>query len=293
MNRRGFALLTVLWAVALASAVVGATIAAARLQVLASENRVTLTRAAWARDACREILLARIDPDSAMRPMAGAAGPVRDTIHLGRGTWCRAAVEDPGAKLNLNTADAEALRLLLGSDSLVDALLDWRDADDVPRPLGAERTWYVAQGRPAPRNGELADLGELMLVRGFDSASVARLAPLVTTRGDGRVNLAAAPPEVLATLPGMTESLARLLLAARADGRLTSRPAEFVDALPSDARRALLARYQDFAMRTSATPGQLVARIEGGVRGRAPVARETLALVPVPGRLAVLRREFD
>ncbi len=285
MNRRGFALLTVLWSVALASAVVGAAIATARLEIAASANRVTLTRAAWARDACADILLARDSADSALGGL--------DTVDLGRGTWCRVGIDDPGAKLNLNTTDPEALRVLLANDSLAAALLDWRDGDDLTRPRGAEGGWYRAQGRPLPRNDLLADVHELALIRGFDSARVARLEPLVTTQGTGQLNLGTAPPEVLATIPGMTDELIRFLLAHRAGGHLTLRLEEVVGALSNDSRRALLARYQDFMFLVSVGPTRLVATVEGGVHGRGPTAREALTLIPAPGRLAIVRRELE
>jgi general secretion pathway protein K len=285
MSRRGFVLLTVLWAVTLAGAVIGVAVAATRLAVAASDNRITLTRAAWARDGCAQILLARSAQDSSFRGL--------DTVDLGRGTWCRATLEDPGANLNVNLAESDLLRLLLANDSLADALLDWRDADDLARLLGAEADWYRARSRPVPRNGPLADIRELSLVRGFDSARVARFERLLTTRGTGQVNLGAAPAEVLAVLPGMTAELLRLVTERRAAGRLPLKPEELVGALSSEARRALLARYQDFARVASYGPTQLVATVEGGIRGRAPTARETLTLVPAPGRLAVVRREVE
>jgi hypothetical protein len=66
------------------------------------------------------------------------------------------------------------------SNALVarDALLDWIDSDDDPRPFGAERAWYHDAHRPRPRNAELAHLNEIYLVRGFsnfDSTTRTRL----------------------------------------------------------------------------------------------------------------------
>ena len=285
MSRRGFALLTVLWAFTLASAVVGTALAVARLGQATTANRVILVRAAWAREACAEILLARVAQDPTLRTL--------DTVDLGRGTWCRASIDDPGAKLNVNTSDGAALRMLIGNDTIADALLDWRDPDDLPRPLGAEAAWYRARGLAPPRNGSLADIRELALVRGIDSVRLDRLAPLLTTRGTGQVNLGSAPPEVLATLPGMSPELLRALLSRRANGTILGRPEELVGSLSRDAKRALYARYQDFARIVTYQPAQLLAVVEGGVRGRAPIARETLTLVPAPGRLAVVRRETE
>ncbi len=285
MSRGGFALLTVLWALALASIVVGGALATSRLGQATSANRVVLARGTWAREACAEILLARSAKDSTLRDL--------DTVDLGRGAWCHARIEDPGARLNVNTADAEVLRLLVANDTVADALLDWRDPDDIPRPLGAEAAWYRERGLPPPRNGPFPDVGEIRLVRGVDSTRFVRLKTLLTVDGTGQVNLGSAPPEVLAVVPGMSSELMRVVLARRADGAIIGRPEELVGSLSHDARRQLLSRYQDFARSVSNGPTQLIALVEGGVHGRAPTAREKLTLVPAPGRFAVIRREVE
>jgi general secretion pathway protein K len=277
-------LLTVLWGLTLAAAVVAASLAVAKVGQEASANRIVLVRAAWARYACAEILLARTASDSTVRAV--------DTVELGRGTWCQAHIEDPGARLNVNTAEAEMLRRLIANDTIVEALLDWRDSDDVSRPLGAEAAWYRARGQPLPRNGPLDDLQELRFVRGVDSARFSALAPFLTTDGTGQVNLTTAPPEVLGTLPGMTPELLRAVVALRAGGGVL-RPEPLLGSVSRDAQRELLSRYQDFARAVSYGPTQLVARVEGGVRGRRPTATEKLTLMPAPGRLAIIRRDVE
>ena len=50
---------------------------------------------------------------------------------------------------------------------IADAILDWMDADDIPREFGAEVDYYSALSTPyLPRNGPLATLEELLMVRG-------------------------------------------------------------------------------------------------------------------------------
>ena len=122
-TREGFALLAVLWTLTAVTMLTGAAMAVARLGSTTTRNRVLLTRAAWAREACGEILQARWASPTA-RPT-----PSLDTVDLGRGTWCTAALEDPSVKLNLNLADRAALVTVLQAvvrrsapvDSLVDA----------------------------------------------------------------------------------------------------------------------------------------------------------------------------
>ncbi len=88
----------------------------------------------------------------------------------------RFGLENESAKLNVNTLLAEGaedqaqtrLMALPGMTvEMADAILDWLDADVSPRTNGAEAEAY-AQATPPyePRNGPIADLDELLLVRG-------------------------------------------------------------------------------------------------------------------------------
>ena len=286
MKRSGFALLAVLWVLTALTVLGGVAVGVARQGSLTTRNRILLARADWAREGCVEILLARYAEDPTVRKL--------DTVDLGRGTWCEAGLEDPGAKLNLNIADPAALGAVLSAvsrrsasvvDSLLDALLDWRDADTITRPLGLET--------PANRNGPLADVAELRFVRGFDDALVARLGAVLTTRGSGTINLNAAPLAVMATVPGLSNEAVQVLVHRRMTGRPVQSADELAGLLSSSGRTMLYARYQEFLRGVSFTPLQLVAVVEGGVRGTPLVARVTLTAVPVPGRLAIVRRETE
>jgi general secretion pathway protein K len=284
MTHRGFALLTVLWLIAGLGAITAASLAVARVGAGASRNRILLIRAAWARNACEEILLARYADRGRVEPL--------DSIDLGGGVWCDAVVEEAGTRLDINRAAPEALGKLLGSDSLVDALLDWRDSDDVPGPCGAEREWYADQGRRAPRNGPFADPAELRWVRGFDSATVRRLELFLTTSGEVAVDLNAAPVAVIGTLPGLDAQAVATILTRRALAPLPSTDALFA-MLPEPSRTALLARYQEFSGRAAYGPARALLRVRGGAGRPALVADERLTVVPLPDRLAVLRRDIQ
>jgi general secretion pathway protein K len=282
MKRHGFALLTVLWVTAALSAIVAASLALAGTGSATSRNRIVLTRGAWAREACVEILLARYAGNPSIRKV--------DTVELGRGVWCRAELTNAAATLDLNLATPEAVRALVENDSLADALLDWRDADDIPRPLGAESDWYRAAGRRLPRNGPLADVGELSRVRGFDSADVARLATLLTTDGTGQLDLNAAPAALLATLPGLGPEALAVFMRRRSTGTPVVGIDQFLALLPPAGRSSLLAHYQEFTRQAVYAAPLFMANVEGGVRGAVPVSRAVLTLVPAAGRLAVIRR---
>jgi len=284
MSRHGFALLAVLWTISAVTVLSAAALAGARLGSATTRNRVLLARAGWAREACTEILQARYAQDPSIRHL--------DSVDLGRGTWCSATLEDPSVKLNLNLADRPALVAVLQAvvhrstvvDSLVDALLDWRDPDTVRRPLGDESS--------GNRNGPFPDVGELRYVRGFTDSLVARLAPFLTTRGTGAINVNAAPREVLAAVPGITEETVRVLVVHRGSAPLLNADG-LAGLLSPSARATLLASYPEFVRAAVFTPPQLVGVVTGGVRGTPLLARVTLTLVPVGGRLAVIRRESE
>jgi len=285
MNQRGFALLTVLWVVAALSGIVGATLALARTGSATSRNRITLTRAAWAREACAEIVLGRYNRDSAVKGV--------DTVDLGRGTWCRAVVSNTAARLDLNDASPRALRSVLQNDTLVDALLDWRDADDLARPLGAEGEWYRRAQRREPRDGPLADVEELRLVRGFDSSRFARLSGLLSTGGTGQLDINAAPAELLATLPGLGTEAIQVVLSRRSLGQPIRGTEQLIALLSPGARDTLLQHYQEFTRHAVYTIPRLNAHLEGGVRGALPVAHAMVTLVPAGERLAVVERRTE
>lgn len=261
MNRRGFALLAVLWVLTALTVLTGVALTVARTGWQTTRNRVLLARSGWAREACVEILLARYAQDPSVWRV--------DTVDLGRGTWCGAVVEDPAAKLNVNLADREALERLLSAIGF--------------RPSAVDSIVVVR------RRGPIYDLTQ---VPGVDSVLAAHLARFLTTRGTGVVNVNAAPREVLTTLPGMTEETLQVVLLHRDTRRLESAD-ELVAVLSRSSRAVLLAVYPDFARAAAFAPPQLAALVEGGVRGTALTSRATLTLVPAPGRLAVIRRETE
>ncbi len=81
----------------------------------------------------------------------------------------RHGLTDEASKLNINAAaSAKFEKLPRVSATMAAALIDFLDPDDVPEPEGAEQAYYSALARPYTiRNGPLASLDELLLVRGF------------------------------------------------------------------------------------------------------------------------------
>lgn len=283
MNRRGMALLTTLWLLAALSAVAGAAMATARVERGAALNAMALARGRWGAEGCLAVLQAQMAVDSFPRDV--------DSTDLGAGVWCRARVVDADARVGLDQASPELLERLIGDPARTAALLDWMDADDVPRAGGAEAPWYRAAGRAPPRNGPLASVDELYEIAGFDSALVERLRPLVSARGSGKIAVNAAPVPVLEAIPGFEPATVTLLLQRRADGRPPRDLDDLLGGLPPSLRAPLLARYGDLQGMLTFRPARIEIHLEGHVAEASIVSTTTLIAIPVPGRVAILSRE--
>ncbi|MCP4707913.1 MAG: general secretion pathway protein GspK [Planctomycetes bacterium] len=74
--------------------------------------------------------------------------------------------EDESSKLNINTITKEQLLWMpYMTESIADAIIDWRDTNDYPEALGVEGTYYL--NLPIPyliRNAEFRTIRELLLV---------------------------------------------------------------------------------------------------------------------------------
>lgn len=231
-QRRGFALLAVLWVTVGLSAIALAGLLAARGAAATARNRIALTRGRWRAEDCVERARAVIDDalsggNAIPRPIAGGWDALDRVVAASpavTAAQCDVTMTPAGVAVDVNVADAEQVRATLlaagvvapQADSMTDALLDWRDPDDIPRPLGAERDWYAARGLFTPRNGRIADIRELRRIRGFNATVLpdSTLAALFTVE-PGRILWSRAPLAVLAGLPGVDDEAHGLLREAR------------------------------------------------------------------------------
>lgn len=113
-RERGFALLAVLWLVTALAALALAGTAAARVAGAVTMNRVALTRARWAAEAC--LATARAMLDSVVRANQPLAAFDGDTLYFATGArcWSRVVEHDEDGRVNLNAASAPALATLPG-----------------------------------------------------------------------------------------------------------------------------------------------------------------------------------
>ena len=281
MNRRGFALLAVLWLIVALGSAAAVILSMARIDIGAGRNRVTLRRSAWAREACLAILSARY---------TGPPVAPLDTVQLGHGTWCSASVWDPAGRVNINTADSATLRRLLRSDSMAAALMDWRDPDDSARAVGAEAAWYRAADRVVPRNGPLASTEELGLVRWFDDTVLATILPQITVNGSV-LNVNSASAEVLEAISDLPPAATALLLDRRQNGRPIRNLDELMSQLAPRDQRIIASQYPELSRRLIFQSRTLQAEVTGGVAGYAPRSKCLITFVPLHERLAVVRRQ--
>jgi general secretion pathway protein K len=304
-RRAGFALLAVLWVIVGLAALGVATSLAARNAIIAAGNRVDITRATWRAADCLERARAAIadvlhaPPERDARGLSGWSGldVSVQSASIVASAHCDVRLQAVGSRIDVNSADAEVLGAVLHRlgipdatrDSMVDALLDWRDADDVPRPHGAERQWCAANGRFAPRNGPFADVREIARVRGFEHLegldSMFSVEP-------GRVSLAHAPLTVLAALPGMSEEGLSRIAEQRARGLATGDLTELMAQLSPAARQELLARYSDVVHVATSEPDAWILEARATIGSPAITVVIEVRLVRAGDRAATVRRRM-
>lgn len=132
----------------------------------------------------------------------------------------RFGLDDEQGRINLNGADKALLMSLFefiggadqrGAEELAESVLDWRDADDDPRPGGAETAYYQSMApQYEPRNSRMQLIEELRLVKGMNAELYARCLPHITVWGSGKININTASQTVL-------ECVARAVEAEQAD----------------------------------------------------------------------------
>lgn len=119
---------------------------------------------------------------------------------------------DEESKININTSDRGVLERLFdyagvpvsSTQEIVDSILDWKDPDKLHHLSGAEDEYYEALSPPyKAKNRNLDTVEELLLVKGFKpeylygSNEIMPLYNLITTVGDGGININTASKEVM------------------------------------------------------------------------------------------------
>jgi type II secretory pathway component PulK len=263
-------------------------------------NRRGLTRARWLAEGCVEVVRAVLAEWLSDGRRAGTAWRELDeviaTSPLLASSGCDVSARAAGATLDVNVADAEQLRrlmLALGrlpieADSLVDAILDWRDADDLPRVAGAERAWYEGSERFAPRNGPFADARELVRVRGLDWLGVDSLLGVERAR----VALGRAARPVIASLPGITPEAVERIVELRTRGALPADLLALAGSLSPMARDSLAAHFAEFTRLATLDPDAWIVMARARHASSPASASVEVRLARSESGVAVVRRRM-
>jgi general secretion pathway protein K len=267
--RRGMVLVTVLWTIALCSALAMAT---------AVSFRSFVGIAAIDRDRVQgDALLTAGLEGAAGVAMAWPDTPLLDRaarFALATGT-VRAEINDEGGRIDIGKAPAELLTGLLLSvgappsqaDAVARAIVSRRSRDRDQKPAAARPTTSVASSQ---KDGDtfFTDVGQIANVPGMRPEWVSAIRPLATVFGAETVNPLTAPTGVIAALPGVDKARLQAFLAAR---RSTPNDADRLGTILGAGQRFLVAQPQQVAsVRLAATLAD----------GYATAARAVIVVLP-------------
>jgi general secretion pathway protein K len=237
---RGFALLLVVWVLAILAVLAAGFAASTRSETRLAHNLVETARArALAEAGVAEAMAGVLDPNPLTQWPAD--GRVRDVI-FGGGV-IRLRLQDEGGKIDVNSMPLDLLAGLcaeLGIDSgvkaaLIDAVTARRAA--VPGP-GNGAPIRVGPGanlnlnsvvKRDPQSVAFGTVDELRQIPGLDRASFERLRPFLTVYSQSPViNPNTASREVLLAVPRLDPHQVDQFLAARASAAATGAPPPFL-----------------------------------------------------------------
>jgi general secretion pathway protein K len=228
----GVALVLVMWVAVLLTVIASSFIIERRTEWLIVRNSASLARADAAATAGIMAAVQNLYRGDTSAERWQKNGVVHDWSF--DNVPVRVVIRDESAKIDINTGAEPLLRGLFISTGLpedeaaqlVDAILDWRDADSLKRPRGAEEADYRAAGLPyKPANEPFQAIEELQLVLGMRPEIYRRIAPSITvfSRQPG-INVHLASRDVLMALPGIAPQVVDDFIAQREAARAAGQP---------------------------------------------------------------------
>jgi general secretion pathway protein K len=214
---RGSALVAVLWLIAILAL---ASIAAIRVVSLDVDLATSQVHGFRARQ------LAEMGIAVASNPAVKRTDPLLRQFSEESGEGFEARIISEGEKFNINAIvlrqDEQLLKSMFidwgltldEAQALVDALIDWVDANDEVGLNGAESEWYLEQGRlNQPFNRPFYHLDEVRLVRGMDYVEALRpdWRDWFTIWSSGALDLNEAPAELIAAAAEITVEEASII----------------------------------------------------------------------------------
>ncbi|MEI7912839.1 MAG: hypothetical protein WCK77_24705 [Verrucomicrobiota bacterium] len=214
---RGFALVAVLWLIAVLGM---ATMVALRVVSFDMELTTAKVHGSRARN------IAEMGIAVGCNPVVKRSDPILHHVDEDAGGGFDVRVLSEGGRFNINTTllrnDTPLLRDLFISWGLdLDAaqgvtacLADWIDADDDVSLNGAEKDWYLGQGRiNQPFNRPFYNIDEMRLVRGMELVEAVRpdWRNWFTVWSSGGLDLNDAPAELIAAAADVSVEVASLI----------------------------------------------------------------------------------
>ncbi len=228
-SQTGIALLTVVWLLALFTVIAGEYMVSGRVRAASEHNKQNDLRGlALALAGYRAAVAAlddridglELDGEGRLllryRGLADGVAAAADDVPLGAGTYSWRVGDEDGL-VNLNKVQRPVLGQLLQQcgmeagadrDTVIDSILDWRDANRDHRLNGAEEDYYRGLDPPySSKDGPFDVAEELLLVRGVtprlfagatvDGKTLPGLRDLVSPRAPDLPNVWTAPQAVL------------------------------------------------------------------------------------------------
>ncbi|MEE8328630.1 MAG: hypothetical protein V3R54_01725 [Thermodesulfovibrionia bacterium] len=132
-------------------------------------------------------------------------------------------ITDEDGKLNINTASLPQLKYIIKKtgvdvtevDTIVDSIIDWRDANNLHMLNGAEEDYYQSLENPySCKDGPFDSIDELLLVKGVkreifygmkndEEKKYSGIEQFFTAWSSNRININTAPREVLEAVLGL------------------------------------------------------------------------------------------
>lgn len=230
-GEQGAALVVVLWLLAALSLGAATFASAMRTEITVGRNEIANANARALADAGIHRGIVALFDNGGEQPWP-EDGSVQE-FEFG-GASIALSLHGETGKIDLNAASEELLGGLLQSvgldrrdaEAVTNAIMDWRDEDDLKRPKGAETATYRAENLPyGAKNGRFESVDELQQVMGISRQLFRRLAPLVTIySGSKGIDQDVASRETLLALPGVDTAEVEALLEIRRQNRYTASP---------------------------------------------------------------------
>ncbi len=169
-NRKGLVILAVLWTIVVLMVIVAVLGRTSRLDMKVAMARMDSVRCKWAGRAGVEKAVAVLNDDETENDTlidiwADNAEDFNDVML--EGCVLNIRVVDEASKLNINFITKDQLMgLPYMLEEIADAIIDWRDGDDMPSGTGVEGGYYESlEFVYKARNGPLRTIRELLMVK--------------------------------------------------------------------------------------------------------------------------------